>query len=437
MIELLKGFGAILLLVFAWMSPGQFCLALEENLRVPTAQYAGCAIQPASCAIESVRALVPHRVIKSTPSTFEVYQYDESPLGHREPLLLIHGLVGEYHPLFRWGKLAGYLSRDQAFQQRYKLYLVRYNTRSSVKELAELFSHSLRRLAQTNHLTIVTVSLSGQIVRDAMKDPAVEQSISRVLTMGAFFRGSPLFCADWMKQSIMKRHLSPLCRMDRWLGYKLYFSLHKNLPRDYAWDNTDGQRPAVGQSNVRSDYDTALSSPMATPRVVSSAQPGDRKFIVYAGYIHNQYVPRRHGAVRVLLDSPYTLLRTTLPAHLGEEHAALRFLNHIIAGAIPGESGRSEIIYPFNDGISPISSSLLLSDDFVAQDKVLVEEDLYNLGSHSNAKKSRLFDNIDHLTFIESRRPKGSSVDVTDVLSPTEKPRPMFAWIVNDLLECQ
>jgi hypothetical protein len=58
-----------------------------------------------------------------------------------------------------------------------------------------------------------------------------------------------------------------------------------------------------------------------------------------------------------------------------------------------------------------------------------------DMRTHSNARRARLFDNIDHLTFIEAHRPIGSSNDVADMFSKDEKPRPMFAWILKDLLE--
>lgn len=409
---ILKLAGAVLpfvFAVFAWSISGEDCLAQKSDTNGPKIQTAGCAIS-------SVSALAPHRAMKSVPTTVEVYQYDSSPLGRRQPLLLIHGLVGEFHPLFRWQELANYLSQDQDFQGRYKIYLVRYNTRLPLKDITGDFQRALRDLAPPDGVTIVAISMAGTIVRDAMKDPAVDQCVSRVVTLGTFFRGSPLFCPDWMHQSIRKRHLSPLCRIDRLLMYKLYFSRHKNLLVDYQWDNADGQMPA-GRT------------------VVSDVQPSDRKFVVYAGYLHNQYTPHPHGAVHAFLFSPFSFLQTTLPAHLGREHAALRFIDDIIAGAVPRTGDGSTIIYPLNDGISPISSSLLLSNDFVAHCALRDEDGFKDVRTNSSAKKTRLFDNIDHLTYIESHRPVGSSEDVTDVLTRTEKPRPIFAWILKDLLE--
>jgi hypothetical protein len=49
----------------------------------------------------------------------------------------------------------------------------------------------------------------------------------------------------------------------------------------------------------------------------------------------------------------------------------LRFINNFIAEAIPGKPGHSSSIYPLNDGISPASSGLLLTNDFVEHSRRL------------------------------------------------------------------
>lgn len=417
----------LVLVAFAWISSVLNCLAHESDLNAHTIQSTG--------SISSVSALAPHQALKSVPRTVEIYQFDNSPLGDRQPLLLIHGLIGEFHPLFRWKELAQYLSRDQDFQHRYKIYLARYNSHASLNETTRNFDTALRKMAPAGGLTVVAISMAGTIVRNAMRDPAVDQSISRVITLGAFFRGSPLFCPDWMQQSIRKRHLSPLVRVDRSLGYKLYFAGHKNLLLDYGWDNVDGQRPAARLSQVRADLAVAPNSPDQTPLAAAQMQPGDHKIVVYAAYLHNQYFPHPHGGAHSFLFSPVALFWTTLPAHSRREHPALRFLNQIIAEAVPGTTDTSSVLYPLNDGISPISSSLLLPNDFVAHSDFRNRAVLDNIGTHSYAKKARLFENADHLTFIEGHRRIRSSADISDVLSMTEKPRSMFAWILKDLLE--
>lgn len=421
--KLAKATLALLLTIFFCISSAETCLGQES----------AAAIQSAGTGLGSISALLPRKPLKDIPAKVEIYQFDNSPLGSRKPLLLVHGLLGEFHPLFRWKELAEYLSRDKAFQNKYKIYMARFDSSLPLKDITEQFKLALRDLPPSDKTTIIAISLAGSIVRNAMKDPDVDRSISQVITMGAFFRGSPLFCPDWMRQSILKRHISPFYLIHRPLGYKVYFSLHKNLLQDYAWDNVDGQMPTPSLNGKKVKFVSASISPVQTSSVASSQQASDRKFIVYAGYLRNRYFPRQQSGIRTFVTSPIAFLRTTLPAHARNEHAALRLLNYLVADALPGDNSK-RIIYPLNDGISPISSSLLLSDEFVANSDLSNLDELKNIRKNSSARKTRLFEDADHLTFIEEPGRNGSA-GIKDVLSLTEEPRPMFDWVLNDLLE--
>jgi triacylglycerol esterase/lipase EstA (alpha/beta hydrolase family) len=183
--------------------------------------------------------LIPPHALDTIPTSVEFYQYDSAPLGRREPIIFIHGLLGEFHPFFRWQQLAQYLNQDQRFRNRYKIYLARYNTQSSRNDLTQAFIAAFHEFNRGHVITIVTISMSGAIVRDAMKDVTVNESIAKVLTLGAFFHGSPLFCSEWMKETLRETHFSPLTKEERVLAYNLYFSRHKNLLTDFKWENAN------------------------------------------------------------------------------------------------------------------------------------------------------------------------------------------------------
>ena len=67
--------------------------------------------------------------------------------------------------------------------------MARYDTRSSRKDLISDFARVLRRF-DGQPTTIVTISISGAIIYDAMRKSALNQSIEKVITLGAFF---PIF----------------------------------------------------------------------------------------------------------------------------------------------------------------------------------------------------------------------------------------------------
>lgn len=121
-------------------------------------------------------ALVPPKRFELAPQAAEIYEYDRTALGDREAVLLVHGLIGEFHPLFRWQELAKYLSRNHEFQKRYKIYLVRYNTHTSLKNMTEDLGQAIIKTAPPGGLNIVAISLSGAVLRNAMKDERVNKS---------------------------------------------------------------------------------------------------------------------------------------------------------------------------------------------------------------------------------------------------------------------
>jgi hypothetical protein len=160
----------------------------------------------------------------------------------------------------------------------------------------------------------------------------------------------------------------------------------------------------------------------------------DRKFIVYTGFIRSDHFPTVYSALHQFVISPWTFFHTTLPAHLGFEHPALRFLNTLIATSVQTKSEKQDVTYALNDGISPISSGLLFAHSLIANTKFEGSNYFTYLQANSDARKARIFANVDHLTFIEGRGLNNPSKNVTDVLSTTEKTKPMFAWILNDLV---
>ncbi len=120
-----------------------------------------------------------------------------------------------------------------------------------------------------------------------------------------------------------------------------------------------------------------------------------------------------------------------MPAHTGENHAVLRLLNDEMSRlvAVTRKYG-----YPWTDGISPVSSSLFLAEDAVATHQIKNEADLPKLTRLVQARKGRLFKNMDHVTFLDGYHPFMHSPDLVDELAPSDKPRRIFAWLLTDLL---
>lgn len=385
-----------------------------------------------------IPVLPMHEAIKSTPAEVEIYQSDLSAPGGRQPVLLVHGLKDEYAPGFHMRHIREFLTNNPAFQKRYKLFLARYDTAAPEKKAESDFKVAIKRFsaAEGRPLVIIAVSLSGTAIRNAMSDSSVDHCVNRMITLGTPFHGTPFFSHDWMVYSFWKNHLWPT-RFSRYLAYKEYFKLHPNLLADHYWDNYDGQVPEIGSFKYRLPFlvEGTLLPPSLPPDGSSVVQDG-RKITAYGGYLQTRYTKRPTGWERVpFFHAPVFFVHRTIPAFFGREHSMLRLINHEMADSVSKNSIR-DINYAFSDGIGPVTSLLSVSESVPAAEYNLNNQaDVEALKSRINVGKARLFANIDHVTFLDGRGPFGHRINLTDKFSPSETPRPIFAWLLSDLLD--
>ena len=69
---------------------------------------------------------------------------------------------------------------------------------------------------------VVALSMGGNLLQNAMIDPAFDSRVKSVLTLGTPFHGSPLFTSNWMEYSMLRHYHSPISRLDTALAYRLY-----------------------------------------------------------------------------------------------------------------------------------------------------------------------------------------------------------------------
>jgi hypothetical protein len=406
-----------------------------------------------SNAISAIPLRPPASKLKNEPTSVEIYQYDKQPLGMRQPLLLVHGLRGEFYENFRWTKLSTFLADNKDFNQHYKIFLARWDTHDDFSNVVPAFKQALSKLYSgcgNTKLTVMALSMGGNAVQEAMEDPSCGRMVDRVLSLGSPFHGSPLFCADWMQYSMLKRHIFPWVKLDTCIPYRIYFNHHLNLLSDMRWDDADKQIPDVGPFSERIPLKVSgdlTPATMGNPHILKvnkllNSEKG--KFITYGGYLLGPWTGGRPPTVaRWVATLPYRFITNVVPEHVGREHSVLRSLNFQIAAAQPRKSpvgteyDGKKPMYPYgmNDGISPLSSSLFLPESALAKEDLISPGDLSKLKERLDVGKARVFRDIDHLTFIDGYHPIGSPAKLQDELSPSESPRPIFHWILTDLLE--
>ncbi|MBY0358066.1 MAG: hypothetical protein K2W82_08705 [Candidatus Obscuribacterales bacterium] len=393
----------------------------------------------------------PASKLKVAPSNVQIYQHDETPIGNRKPLLMVHGLRGEFREGFRWEVVVRNFLKDPEFSKNFKIYYARYNTYVRLSAVRPHFKKAVIELSQFTGgkpITVMALSMGGNVVQDALEDIATNSCIERVMTLGTPFHGSPLFCFDWLRYSIIKNHDVPWVRGDLCLSYRLYFDRHPNLLEDLRWDNSDNGIPTIGKFSTWFPFHVTgeLSTPrMSNPRIVKlneHLQVDKKKLVCYSGYLLTHYVtPHRSSKIMNAIKWPWWFATCTLPYHLGFEHSVLRALNYEMGRMVVADkSGQKPILlgsdrYGLNDGITPVVSALFLPSQVLADSPIADERDMSTIRKNVDVRKGRVFRQIDHITFVDGYRPRRYSKELKDELAPELGTKTIFNWMLTDLLE--
>ncbi len=420
-----------------------------------TATMAAQAIDLASNSknnqqVEENKTLIPvaprGKFYKHRPAQVMIYQYDSQPLAKRAPLLIVHGLRAEYYPFCRWEKVIKRLKSNAEFSSKFKIYLARYDSTIVLDKVVPQMRAQIAKLyqlADSTPIVILTISMGGNMVYESMLDPQTDKQIKLVLAMGTPFHGSPLFSADWLQYGIYKNLSSPFTRIDHSLAYRLYFAKNANLLQDLRWDNCDGAIPDIGQFASRLPF--GPSGNLVTSKAINQelAQINKKNFdknklITYSGYLINPYqLPEAARFMENAITAPATLLTVVLPAHCGREHPVLKMLNRQISTVVTTQSAatraKTNFVYVLNDGITPLISALFLPDRYCASETLSREIDLPKIKTLTDVHTARIFRNIDHLTFLDGRRPIVALPGMRDELNPEIGSRDIFSWMLYDL----
>lgn len=389
--------------------------------------------------------LTPDQILKEKPQRLEIFQQSKEPLKDRKILLLIHGGGGEFQSMLRWDKVLEYFDKSAQFQKTFKVFMLRYDTGDSLNDEIEQAKKLIPELAKAagKPVTILALSMGGNVVQGALADPDVDQYVERALCMGTPFHGSPLFSADWYQYSLLKHKFGPMTRMFDAIDYRMYFSKHKNYQADLKWDNLDGGIPSIGAFKgitplgPKGVLEPARDSSNVL-RKINEQGVNKAKIVAYAGYLLNAEIiaMTKKRRLESYLLAPYRFFTVRMPAQLGREQPALKVLSTKI-GKVSAEddTGVSLRKFALNDGITPITSALFLAPNVVREYPILKEDDLPSLRPHVDVKLGRVFRNIDHVTFVEGIPPHRGSKFIKDELHPEDGTHTIFDWMLDELLE--
>jgi triacylglycerol esterase/lipase EstA (alpha/beta hydrolase family) len=470
---------------------------------------------PAEGQANSLPVLV-HNVQKASQTVQSGFAaYDNTPLGQRMPLVLIHGIGGTDSRLFHWENFLQYVSSKPDFQAKYKIYLYHYDSTRSVpaisKNLQQTLGHFLGTLGSQNHIKIVAYSEGGLLVRNALQDAYLDEHTDEVLTIATPFHGSPLANPEWIGQQVKTESAFSLVRMGQKIAYKITGHMYPTFRQDFHWDNFDGAIPM--------DQYVKNNGPVVT---TDYALAKKRNFVTYGSYFGTEVdatvmtqelglknpPPKDHPSVGNLFRKNFLFslirnnigklpLATKLAQPAPAEHSAEK---NVLAGAaesvndqaaVVASSGEDTLMLAlaksaentsgleskpelkgqikvsavapakiapavllttadnpaaptmaikpvsmmmFNDGISPISSTLWLGRYASGNGASIPVDRLWSaLKQLKGTRHARLFAGLDHRNWLEGMTRNGEEL-VQDLLNPDEPPRTVFDWIVYDLM---
>ncbi len=416
--------------------------------------------------------------------------YQPDPLGNRIPLVLVHGIGAEDDEYYHWEEFLKFIDRDPEFHERFKVYLFRYDSNRSVPELSLALRDSLKQYLQglenERPIRIVAYSEGGLLTRNALQDGWLNDRTEQVITIATPFHGSPLANPDWMRQQAKSDSIFSPVRLSMDFAYWITRRMYPSFEADFQWDNFDqaiateefetfnGRNELKGYNLEKkknfitygSYFGRGIDPDHILPKALGIEEPLPKEKFKLKQLFSKSFLftlvrdniadlPLAHvlkkdqtttGAeayvVGEVVDessvSPATMSGTMLATRVDEPTLLISVADQSSAQAPAPAPSPAYIYQPlmtYNDGISPISSTLWLGRYTPNFDHVKnpVHKAWAALKSIQGTSVARLFKGLDHRNWMEGGT-RMETDELTDLLNPDEPPRTVFEWLVFDLM---
>jgi hypothetical protein len=442
--------------------------------------------------IPKSQAISPKTLSQLFPYKDDVVKGTED---YRTPVILIHGIGAETdRNYFNWARFLEFTDAKPEFQKHYKVYLYRYDTTKSVPNLSKGLQEDLREFISNLHgrkMRILAYSEGGLLTRNVMQDPVINAHTERVITIATPFHGSPLANPGWVKEQLKEESSFSAVKMTNGLSYWIAKKKYPTFEADFQWDNFDkalSHQPYEHAKNP-SDYVTAYSNKLITygsyfggseidpngelPKALGLEKPLPKEKVrlrmpwsrhlmftlirknisrlplAYLPFykknspqevVHKETVQTR----QVIQNAEELVIQgdqiTKLPKEMEQEVLALTATTvdtPDTAAVAKALDQAAEALLPlmlYNDGISPISSSLWLGRFTAGQ-----QQNLNPTGQMWQALKglqakncARLLPGLDHRDWMDGTTRYNTNT-LPDLLHPSEPPRSTFDWLLLDL----
>jgi len=425
--------------------------------------------------------------IEGQPIPNDLVPYKNDALGDRQPLVLVHGIGGtEGSRFYNWDNFLAYTDNNLAFQSRYKIYLFVYNSEKSVAFLSSQLQgalkdlvHDTRAVGSEKNYRIVAYSEGGLLVRNALQDPIANAHAEKVITIATPFHGSPLASPDWFKEQLVQDSVLSPVRISHKIAYWVAAKKHPSFIHDFQWDNFDGSIPAANyhpNDDAVNDYaleqkknfitygsffgeEAAAADALTSELAIKEPLPKEkvkfknlfRKNILFT-YVNKTISKLPFGVPFKRREAGMVASAVVSDQEAAEiqENAQDTGITAVDKPGVPSLSTTPlpndqtlvvskltpvQSIMPYNDGISPISSSLWLGR--FTPNFSTVKDPMARvwaaLKSLKGTQQARLFPGMDHRNWMDGET-RTDSIQVRDLLNPDEKAKSVFDWILYDLM---
>ncbi|MDQ1284188.1 MAG: hypothetical protein QG620_536 [Patescibacteria group bacterium] len=342
---------------------------------------------------------------------------DQTSLGKRIPLILIHGNNSENERDFRWGNFLKKFRKDAEFSEKYKVYKFRWDSEKSNLDNGIALGYAIdSSIALVNKkVTILAHSRGGLVARYFMNRYTIKsgryagklggERVKYLVTLATPHRGSPGADNRWVVYSLdygfKEKVAKYLCEV--YLNYVWDKKTHSFLVWD-DWDNelTDGQ--FCWYSNL---YEKRICSTMRTNPDLLELNETEKylsKIIAYGG---NNY--KKDWVVPMDAKIPEAIAPQVFEHSQLDAASILLARMPILPSGYLSEDDIDDSYRPFqaNDGMVPLISALFLKPGagrlFTVDKSGRVIYDRGEVAGYAQVRQGIILGNgqVDHLDFLD------------------------------------
>ena len=379
-------------------------------------------INPTTIFMDSDKKIIAKFVPQE--STFGLMALDSTPLANRIPLILVHGDKNESEYQYYWYNYITIMNEDSAFTDKYKVYLLRWDSTQSNLYNGIAMGVYIDSLPELNDQEIVILAHSrgGLVSRYYMNSYTVDSGqysgkrggdrVEYLVTLATPHRGSPGADPIWVYFSFDYSYSLPVSLA---LSDVYFNTIWDNTTNQFLlWDDVDSKldkNMVCWDSCLNGkDFCSFLMSNATDILILNQNEKYLKKIIAFAG---NNYSASLKADIEKYISDP---TGSGLLQLLASDHEKLDLASVLMANMpiIPKgykyhqKIDNSNWVFWANDGLVPLTSALFLPSGslnifkFDTNGNFEYSDGVSKVNGRCQVKECNIVPNkIDHLSFLD------------------------------------